>query len=30
MVRLGHSVGECLLIVRLGQVGSLKSKLKSN
>ena len=30
MARLSHGMGECLLMARLGHVGSLKSKLKSN
>ena len=27
MARLGHGIGECLLMVHLGHLGSLKSKL---
>ena len=30
MVCLGHDIGECLLMARLGHEGSSKSKLKSN
>ena len=30
MALLGHGIGECLLMVRLGHVVSLKSKLKTN
>ena len=30
MVLFDHVIGECLLMIRFGHVGSLKSKQKSN
>ena len=30
MPPLGHGIGECFLMARLGHLGSLKSKRKSN